>query len=156
MLLLTAANWASENPVLGRDECGLEADTGLMKFGNGVAHWNDLPYSGTGRKIINLPATPNPAIVKALAGESGTTYLGAGVNDANLWLPPAVPGLEYTFMATGSGGVIVPVLDGTDLLRDMTGATHNNTEPRQGSWFTRIVCVEKGIWQMIGNVGGGL
>lgn len=47
----TAAAWASINPVLGAGEPGLETDTGKLKFGNGTAAWNALPYGipgGTG------------------------------------------------------------------------------------------------------------
>lgn len=40
----TAANWGTENPILSDGELGLETDTGLMKVGNGVAHWSSLPY----------------------------------------------------------------------------------------------------------------
>lgn len=40
----TSANWASANIVLLKGEIGLESDTGLVKFGNGVDPWNSLPY----------------------------------------------------------------------------------------------------------------
>ena len=42
----TAANWASENPVLLEGELGLELDDSRnrMKIGNGTDAWNDLPY----------------------------------------------------------------------------------------------------------------
>ena len=40
----TSANWASANIVLLKGEIGLESDTGLVKFGNGVDTWNSLPY----------------------------------------------------------------------------------------------------------------
>ena len=40
----TSANWASANIVLLKGEIGLESDTGLVKFGNGVDTWNNLPY----------------------------------------------------------------------------------------------------------------
>lgn len=40
----TAALWASRNPVLAFRELGVETDTKKMKVGDGVTHWNDLPY----------------------------------------------------------------------------------------------------------------
>jgi Major tropism determinant N-terminal domain len=44
----TAAAWAAANPVLALAEPGLETDTNLIKYGNGVTAWNSLPYaSGT-------------------------------------------------------------------------------------------------------------
>lgn len=42
----TAANWAAANPVLAQAEPGLETDTNLIKYGNGVTPWNSLPYAG--------------------------------------------------------------------------------------------------------------
>src|ERR1044072_9258260 len=41
-----AADWTSSNPVLQEGEPGVEIDTGKVKFGNGMARWSDLPYSG--------------------------------------------------------------------------------------------------------------
>lgn len=44
----TAAAWALANPVLSAGEPGVETDTNLVKYGNGVTAWNSLPYaSGT-------------------------------------------------------------------------------------------------------------
>ena len=40
-----AADWASVNPILAGGEPGLETDTNKFKFGNGIDHWNDLPYA---------------------------------------------------------------------------------------------------------------
>ena len=41
----TAANWATENPVLLAGELGLESDTGNAKFGDGTTAWNSLKYA---------------------------------------------------------------------------------------------------------------
>ena len=50
----TASQWTTANPVLTEREIGFEypdggLGTGLvkMKMGNGVTHWNDLPYAET-------------------------------------------------------------------------------------------------------------
>lgn len=40
----TAAQWTAANKVLAAGEWGLETDTRLVKFGNGVTPWNALPY----------------------------------------------------------------------------------------------------------------
>ena len=40
----TAANWASNNPVLLSGELGIESDTLKMKVGNGSTAWNSLAY----------------------------------------------------------------------------------------------------------------
>lgn len=44
----TAASWTSANPILKLGEAGWESDTGQGKIGDGVSHWNNLPYVGTG------------------------------------------------------------------------------------------------------------
>lgn len=41
-----AANWTSANPILAKNEMGIEEDTELFKIGNGVNHWIDLSYGG--------------------------------------------------------------------------------------------------------------
>ncbi len=43
----TAAGAAASNPVLAAGQPGLETDTGLLKIGDGVTAWNDLPASST-------------------------------------------------------------------------------------------------------------
>lgn len=40
-----AAEWTAQNPILGDGEIGFERDTGELKIGNGVTHWNDLAYA---------------------------------------------------------------------------------------------------------------
>jgi hypothetical protein len=40
----TAAQWTSVNPILAQGEQGLETDTNKFKVGDGIQHWNDLPY----------------------------------------------------------------------------------------------------------------
>jgi hypothetical protein len=40
----TAANWASNNPILSAGEFGLESDTQKIKVGNGSANWAARPY----------------------------------------------------------------------------------------------------------------
>jgi hypothetical protein len=42
----TAAQWTSENPVLGAGEIGIESDTLAVKVGNGATAWTSLAYLG--------------------------------------------------------------------------------------------------------------
>lgn len=42
----TSVKWGSKNPVLLVGELGIESNTGKIKCGNGIAHWNSLPYIG--------------------------------------------------------------------------------------------------------------
>lgn len=39
-----AANWAADNPILANGEQALETDTLQTKFGDGITHYNSLPY----------------------------------------------------------------------------------------------------------------
>lgn len=43
-----AAVWKDCNPILAEGEMGVESDTRLFKFGNGVTPWRDLQYAVTG------------------------------------------------------------------------------------------------------------
>lgn len=47
----TAANWTTVNPTLGPGEPGVESDTRLVKYGDGITAWVDLPYAA-----IELPS----------------------------------------------------------------------------------------------------
>lgn len=40
----TSAEWAAANPILESGEQGYETDTGYLKIGDGLTHWNDLKY----------------------------------------------------------------------------------------------------------------
>ena len=39
-----ASSWKKNNPVLAVAEPGYETDTGMVKYGDGITPWNDLPY----------------------------------------------------------------------------------------------------------------
>jgi hypothetical protein len=39
-----AASLAQLNPLLDQGEPGFELDTFKLKIGDGITHWNDLPY----------------------------------------------------------------------------------------------------------------
>lgn len=40
----TAQLWTDVNPILGDGELAFEIDTATFKLGDGILHWNDLPY----------------------------------------------------------------------------------------------------------------
>ena len=40
----SAADWTTRNPVLAEGEYGVEIDTFLIKIGDGVRTWVNLPY----------------------------------------------------------------------------------------------------------------
>lgn len=71
----TAQEWTTANPVLAEGEPGIEKDTGLVKYGNGVDAWNALPYRpvATVPDVLTLtsqanhPAIPGVGTLKAYA-----------------------------------------------------------------------------------------
>ena len=46
----TKQNWSKHNPILLIREVGYELDTNSYKIGDGVTHWNELPYATIGIK----------------------------------------------------------------------------------------------------------
>ena len=40
----TASQWTTANPILAAGEIGFESDTGQFKIGDGINHWDDIPY----------------------------------------------------------------------------------------------------------------
>ena len=74
----TAENWSTNNPVLLAGEIGIETDTKLYKFGDGVTAWNDLDYAGTdAAQVQGLidAAEDNFYAVTAEGEETDTTAL---------------------------------------------------------------------------------
>lgn len=49
----TEARWAEVNPILAQGEPGFVYDTNRLKIGDGVTHWNDLPYIDGKREVSN-------------------------------------------------------------------------------------------------------
>lgn len=54
-----SANWTSVNPVLAAGEAGYELDTRLLKIGDGVTAWNNLPYHSAQLTIADDDSTIN-------------------------------------------------------------------------------------------------
>jgi hypothetical protein len=43
-----STEWSTKNPILAEGEMALETNTRRYKIGDGVTHWNSLPYGGIG------------------------------------------------------------------------------------------------------------
>ena len=50
----TAARWAEVNPILAQGEPGFVYDLNKLKIGDGVTHWNNLPYIEGKAEVVNF------------------------------------------------------------------------------------------------------
>lgn len=114
----TAANFASENPILLAGEAAIETDTNKFKIGDGATAWNDLVYQGgdfsdyynkvetdelLGKKQDSFEAQA-PIIISNGIGKiytsAGTEYEGTIVNQSlYLFQYPSqnsIPGVDTT------------------------------------------------------------
>lgn len=48
----TAENWQQYNPILLDREIGVDSTNRKIKIGDGIASWNDLPYSSAIRQYV--------------------------------------------------------------------------------------------------------
>jgi hypothetical protein len=67
----TAANWASNNPILSAGEFGLESDTQKIKVGNGLLNWESRPYINV--LPSDLAELSQDAVNSALTAGNGIT-----------------------------------------------------------------------------------
>lgn len=90
-----AANWASKNPILAEAEMGYAKDTEVLKIGNGVTSWLDLPnrLSSTNSGTVTLnniddPGASDPDTLlvysKKLAGRSILKIVGQSGRDVEM------------------------------------------------------------------------
>ena len=85
--------WGVSNPILAQGEMGLETDTFKFKFGDGVLHWNLLPYFYTNlgiliaiRKTAAQWTALNPTLTLGELGietDTNKTKIGDGVTAWN-------------------------------------------------------------------------
>ena len=71
----TAARWAEVNPILENGEPGFVYDSNLLKIGDGVTPWNDLPYIQGKTEVVNFgkvtdfPSFGDPNVIYKAATE---------------------------------------------------------------------------------------
>ena len=79
----TAANFASVNPVLLKNELAIEKDTGKKKLGDGSSRYSALPYleKTNWSEIENVPSSFNPA--EHAHNYAGSSSAGGAATSAN-------------------------------------------------------------------------
>lgn len=133
----TAANWAAANPVLALAEPGLETDTNLVKYGDGVAAWNELPYSNAVPYIANdvLPTVNNEYDLGSSSFKFNSLYLGNTVYLGNTTLSD----VNGHLVATG-GGYTVNLTEGVLTNRGADSTNWNNLT------VTGLYTVDRNSW----------
>jgi hypothetical protein len=124
----TAAAWTSANPVLAPGEPGLETDTNLIKYGNGVTAWNSLPYASLVPDAITTNLAP-------AAGES----VSLGDPD-HPWSE-----LYLTGNSIYLGNVVLSESNGELAVNGATVATTENTLTNRGG--------DSNNWNLITEMG---
>lgn len=86
----TAANWATNNPILALGEPGLELDTRKIKYGDGASNWNTLQYQAS---TYVLPTASIGQVGGVRIDGTTITISPSGIISANInstyQLPPA-------------------------------------------------------------------
>jgi hypothetical protein len=93
----TAARWAAVNPILYDGQLGIETDTGVLKWGDGVTHWLDLPIAFAARYL-------------PLLGTAEDSYKLGGHNASEFMMASAAAG----FLPATGKAVDADLLDGQD------------------------------------------
>lgn len=74
------ANWELTNPILAEGELGIETDTRKQKVGNGISHWNNLPYM-SGSEIDDEPTVGSENVVKSGGVEKSIIPYKVGISN---------------------------------------------------------------------------
>lgn len=98
----SAVEWTTDNPVLFAGEPGFESDTGLLKIGNGVAAWADLPYFLDDEATADLIASMlEEVVIEGTPGPPGDDGAPGADGDPGPQGPAGVAGEVYPLSAYG-------------------------------------------------------
>ena len=96
----TSANWTLRNPILSAGEPGLETDTLIVKYGDGITTWANLSYPAV---AVGIQGNVGPQGNAGLQGDAGPP----GTN--------GVDGTSITSVAVTAGNLIVTLSDSTTI-----------------------------------------
>ena len=158
----TATNWTTRNPVLAQGEFGLETNTFLIKVGDGVRNWINLPYlnkldasyfkyneDGTitfsdsfMNKIHTLEAAAGEAITQLIVTEPP-------VNDTD------VPNKKYVDDAIAAAGHLKrEVVENLPSAESADPNTLYMVPAQSGDHYEEYMVIN-GEWDMVGSTGDG-
>lgn len=158
----TAENWTTRNPVLAQGEYGLEANTFLIKVGDGVRDWAHLPYLNkldasyfkeeTDGTITFSDSFMNTIhTLEAAAGQAITqlTITDPPVNDTD------VPNKKYVDDAIAQAGHLKrAIVDTLPNVEDADPDTLYMILATSGDHYEEYMVIN-GQWDMVGSTGDG-
>lgn len=159
----TATNWTTRNPVLAEGEFGLETDTLLLKIGDGIRTWQNLPYLNklnssyfkidqeTGEITFSDSFMNTIATLEAAAGQAITQLIVTEppVNDTD------VPNKKYVDDQIAQAGHLKRAVVQT--LPDAANAdldTLYMVLASSGDHYEEYMVIN-GTWDMVGSTGDG-
>lgn len=158
----TANNWTTRNPVLAQGEYGLETDTFLIKVGDGVRNWINLPYlnkldasyfkyNDDGTITFSDSFLNTIAALEAAAGEAikNLQILDPPVEDTD------VPNKKYVDDAIAAAGHLKRLIVETLPSAESADVNTLYMVPAQSGDHYEEYMVINGTWDMVGSTGDG-
>lgn len=158
----TANNWTTRNPVLAQGEYGLETDTFLIKVGDGVRNWINLPYlnkldasyfkyNDDGTITFSDSFLNTIAALEAAAGEAieNLQIIDPPVNDTD------VPNKKYVDDAIAAAGHLKRLIIETLPSAESADVNTLYMVPAQSGDHYEEYMVINGAWDMVGSTGDG-
>lgn len=158
----TANNWTTRNPVLAQGEYGLETDTVLIKVGDGVRNWINLPYlnkldasyfkyNDDGTITFSDSFLNTIAALEAAAGEAikNLQILDPPVEDTD------VPNKKYVDDAIAAAGHLKRLIVETLPSAESADVNTLYMVPAQSGDHYEEYMVINGAWDMVGSTGDG-
>lgn len=155
-----ANNWTSQNPVLAEGEYGLETDTFLIKIGDGVRTWQNLPYLNqldptyfkrTNDGSLTFSNNFAQTINNIIANAGGNAQLV--ISD---WPVEATDpiSLEYLQWAIAHAGHLKRAVVQELPLSDIDTDTLYMVPAASGDHYEEYMYIN-GTWDMVGSTGDG-
>lgn len=158
----TASNWTIRDPVLAQGEYGLETNTFLIKIGDGVRTWSNLPYlnklnasyfkqNEDGTVTFSDSFMNTISALEAAAGQAITQLIVTEppVNDTD------VPNKKYVDDAIAAAGhlkreIVLTLPSAADADPD----TLYMVLAQSGDHYEEYMVIN-GAWDMVGSTGDG-
>ena len=155
-----AEDWTSRNPILAQGELGLETDTYLVKMGDGVSNWTQLPYlnrfdSRYFSKMANGDITLLPSFVQQInnliASAGGSAQLIISEDPVEPTDPVNLRYLEWAIAHSGHlKRAVVQELPTTDIDEN----TLYMVLAESGDHYEEYMYINNN-WDMVGTTGDG-